>query len=201
MKIKLKLPSKTKKTIASVALFIIVASMLLSPEGREELRTIVGEYSQETLGISTPLPSELAEGEAYVTKVVDGDTIKVLLPSGETETVRLIGINTPETKDPRRPVECFGKEASAKAQELMEEKIITLEEDKSQGDRDRYGRLLRYVFNQDSSNINQQLIKEGYAYEYTYNNPYRYQEDFQEAERQAQEGEKGLWGEDECVRE
>ena len=73
------------------------------------------------------------EGEYFnVIKVIDGDTITVNI-NGKTTTLRLIGINTPETVDPRKPVECFGREASAKAHELLDGKRVRLEYDPSQG--------------------------------------------------------------------
>lgn len=128
-----------------------------------------------------------------VMKVVDGDTIDVLL-DGKVERIRLIGINTPETVDPRRPVECFGKEASEKAKSILSGKLIVLESDPTQGERDKYDRLLRYVFLEDGTNLNLSMIQEGYAYEYTYNLPYKYQTAFKQAQRKAKENKMGLWG-------
>lgn len=129
-----------------------------------------------------------------VSRVVDGDTIKVLI-DGEEETIRIIGINTPETVDPRKPVECFGKEAS----DAMKEKLsvgegVTLVSDQTQDDRDKYGRLLRYVEDENGQDIGLLLISEGYAYEYTYQVPYERQHAYQEAEQQAKKSMRGLWG-------
>jgi micrococcal nuclease len=132
-----------------------------------------------------------------VVKVVDGDTITVLV-DGERQTVRLIGINTPETVDPRRPVECFGKEASVRAKELLRGKSVRLTADPTQADRDRYNRLLRYVYLEDGMLFNQVMIEEGYAYEYTYERPYQYQMAFKEAQKRAQEQMKGLWDSKTC---
>ncbi|MBI4089572.1 MAG: thermonuclease family protein [Candidatus Levybacteria bacterium] len=133
-----------------------------------------------------------------VTKVVDGDTIKVLVNNKE-ETVRLIGIDTPEVVDPRKTVECFGIEASNKAKEILNGKNVRLESDSTQGNKDKYGRLLRYVFLEDYTNFNKFMILEGYAHEYTYNsNPYKYQLEFKIAERQARENKKGLWADNIC---
>ncbi|MFA6273647.1 MAG: thermonuclease family protein [Candidatus Paceibacterota bacterium] len=128
-----------------------------------------------------------------VVKVVDGDTIDVSI-NGKTERLRLIGINTPETVDPRKPVECFGVEASNKAKSLLSNKKVGLESDPSQGERDKYDRLLRYVYLEDGTNFNLLMIKEGYAYEYTYDLPYRYQTNFKEAQKYAQDNKLGLWG-------
>lgn len=127
-----------------------------------------------------------------VIKVVDGDTLDVSI-NGINERLRLIGINTPETVDPRKPVECFGKEASDKSKEMLSGKKVILESDSSQGERDKYGRLLRYVFLEDGTNFNLYMIKNGYAYEYTYNTPYKYQSEFKQAQIEAKNNNSGLW--------
>lgn len=127
-----------------------------------------------------------------VIKVVDGDTIDVLIDN-KTERLRLIGIDTPETVDPRKKVQCFGKEASNKSKEMLLGNFVVLESDATQGERDKYKRLLRYVFLPDGTNFNLFMIAEGYAHEYTYDDPYKYQFDFKEAQRLAMENEKGLW--------
>jgi micrococcal nuclease len=132
-----------------------------------------------------------------VSSVVDGDTIKVNI-AGTVETIRLIGIDTPEVVDPRKPVQCFGVEASNKAKELLTGQSVRLETDPTQGERDIYGRLLRYVFLSDGTNFNKLMIQEGYAYEYTYNLPYKYQNEFKQAESYARENNLGLWSPDTC---
>jgi micrococcal nuclease len=114
-------------------------------------------------------------------------------------TIRLIGVDTPETVDPRKPVECFGKEATNKILELLSTKIVVLEEDQSQGDKDKYGRLLRYVFLPDGTNVNKELILQGFAYEYTYDLPYRYQDEFKKAQISARESKRGLWADNACA--
>ena len=136
----------------------------------------------------------------YVTKVVDGDTIDVT-QNGQTFKVRLIGINTPETVDPRKPVECFGKEASAKMTELVLDKKVHLVADTSQADTDKYQRQLRYIFLENGININELMISEGYAYEYTYDVPYKYQADFKLAQQEAKDNRRGLWNPLVCPKE
>lgn len=133
-----------------------------------------------------------------VVSVVDGDTVKVSI-NGSTETIRIIGLNTPETVDPRKPVECFGKEASNKAKELLSGKTVTLEVDPSQGERDKYGRLLRYVFLENGTDFGKYMITNGYAYEYTYNTPYKYQSTYKTAQSQAQVSKAGLWAANACA--
>lgn len=148
------------------------------------------------LGLTTTVPNTV--GVYYeVTKVTDGDTIRIMM-DGKSEAVRLIGINTPETVDRRRTVECFGKEASARMKELAQGKIVRLEYDESQSLRDAYGRLLAYVYLEDGQMINRKMIAEGYAYEYTYMTPYAYQKEFRELQRLAQTSERGLWAKDSC---
>lgn len=131
-----------------------------------------------------------------VKRVVDGDTIVVLVNSIE-ERIRLIGVNTPETVDPRSKVECFGKEASLFLKNKIEGKKIWMEKDNSQGDRDKYGRLLRYIY-LDSVLINKEIIEKGFGYEYTYNLPYKYQKDFKEAQKIAKQEKVGLWADGVC---
>ena len=132
-----------------------------------------------------------------VVAVVDGDTIKVKY-KGKIEVIRFIGFDTPETKDPRKPVQCFGKEATKKMQELVSNKTVILKEDPSQGDKDKYNRLLRYVFLQDGTNVGLEMIQDGFAHEYTYNLPYKYQSDFEEAENHARRDNIGLWSTNTC---
>lgn len=146
-------------------------------------------------------PEEPAVRSGYylVNKVVDGDTIKVTI-DGEEHTVRLIGIDTPETVDPRKPVQCFGREASNRTKQLIEHKAVALEADPTQGDADKYQRLLRYVILEDGGMLNRQLLEEGYAQEYTSgSNPYAYQASFKQVEQEARQAGRGLWAESACA--
>lgn len=136
--------------------------------------------------------------EAKVDRVVDGDTIQVILGGGK-QKVRLIGINTPETVDPRRPVQCFGKEASNHAKEVLTGKTVYLESDPTQDNTDKYKRLLRYVWLDAETNFNKQMIVDGYAYEYTYNIPYKYQLEFKSAQKEAENARRGLWSSTACA--
>jgi micrococcal nuclease len=142
-----------------------------------------------------PMPRNLPS--AQVVKVVDGDTVDVQL-NGQVSRLRLIGINTPETVDPRKPVECYGKEASNRAKALLNGQTVLLENDPSQQDRDVYDRLLRYVWFPDGRLFNLQMVAEGYAYEYTYSVPYKYQAQFKQAQQDAQTRQLGLWSPQTC---
>jgi micrococcal nuclease len=136
-----------------------------------------------------------------ITKIVDGDTIEVQKEvdgNMKKYKVRLLGINTPESVDPRREVECFGKEASAYAKENFLGKIVNLETDDTQDKYDKYDRLLAYIFLEDGQMINRKLIADGYAYEYTYDKPYKYQKDFKDIQRFAKSENRGLWSSDTC---
>ena len=132
-----------------------------------------------------------------VTEVVDGDTVKVNI-NGTIETLRLIGLDTPETVDPRKPVQCFGKEASNKGKELLTGKKVRVEEDPTQGKRDKYSRLLAYIYTENGIFYNKYMIEQGYAHEYTYNSTYKYQAEFKEAQRLAQQNQLGLWSPNTC---
>jgi len=134
--------------------------------------------------------------ENKVVKVIDGDTLEVY-QNNKIEKIRMIGLNTPETVDPRRGLECFGIEASARLKNLLEGKIVKLEEDETQGNLDKFGRSLRYVLI-DNVNINQKMIEEGYGFEYTYKKPYKYQKEFKRSQEIAKENNIGLWNEENC---
>jgi len=153
----------------------------------------------------TPPPSPITHAnnssisqQATILKVVDGDTIHVMI-LGKKETVRIIGINTPETVDPRRPVECFGNEASDKAKQLLENQMVFLETDPTQGDKDKYQRLLRYVrYDNGTKDFGAEMISTGYAYEYTYNTPYKNQVSYKELQKRAEKDNRGLWSSTTC---
>jgi micrococcal nuclease len=134
-------------------------------------------------------PSNLQE--AYCSRVVDGDTIVVQIGMDEFK-VRYIGIDTPETVDPRRPVGYFGKQASQKNTELVLARTVRLERDVS--DVDKYDRLLRYVYVGEVM-INAELVRLGYAKASTYPPDVKYSMLFTQLEREARNAKVGLWAE------
>lgn len=168
-----------------------------------ELSTPVPSAQPAEAPASAPAPSTSAanipagSSKATVVRVVDGDTIRVNL-NGEEVTIRMIGLDTPETKDPRKPVQCYGQEASNKAVQLLDGTTVYLEVDPTQGTYDAYQRLLSYVWMSDGRLFNQLMIEDGYAFEYTYNKPYKYQSAFKNAERMAREQQRGLWAPTTC---
>jgi len=120
------------------------------------------------------------------TRVVDGDTIIL----DGYERVRLIGVDTPETKHPKKPVQYFGKEAYEFTRRMVEGKKVRLEYDWQR--KDKYGRTLAYVFLEDGTFLNAEIIKQGYGFAYT-RYPFKYLEEFRKYEREARES--GRWGE------
>lgn len=139
----------------------------------------------------------VATSSATIVRVIDGDTILVL-QNGKKEYVRFIGVDTPETVDPRKPVQCFGKEASAFTKKLLSDQSVILESDPTQQDRDKYKRLLRYVYLPDGTLVNKKIIADGYGFEYTYRIPYKFRDEFKEAQSEARSLGRGLWAEGAC---
>jgi micrococcal nuclease len=131
------------------------------------------------------LPASHAEIHK-VKRVIDGDTL--LLVNGER--VRLIGVDTPETKHPQKPVEHFGREAYLFTKKMIGGKEARLEFERQK--RDRYGRLLAYVYLLDGTFLNAEIIKQGYGFAYT-RFPFRHMEEFRRYERDARENRRGLW--------
>jgi micrococcal nuclease len=122
-----------------------------------------------------------------ITRVIDGDTIEV----EGIGAVRLIGVDTPETVHPTRPVEPFAHVASAFVRDLADGKAARLEYDWQRTD--RYNRTLAYVYLADGTFLNAEIIRQGYGHAYS-KYPFKYLEDFHALEREAREAERGLWG-------
>ena len=182
-------------TLLAVALSSLITFAVQNQSPKKEVAgTEIIETSQAPIEQPTPpLASSTTLEIATVVSVVDGDTIK--LDNGKT--VRYIGIDTPETVDPRRPDGCFGKEASDYNKRLVQGMQVLLEKDVSQTD--RYGRLLRYVYlpavsgSNSGEMVNELLVKNGYAHSSTYPPDVKYQDLFTTAESQARENNLGLW--------
>ena len=148
---------------------------------------VVSATREKNVGDDFGLPKQ-----ATVAEVIDGDTVR--LDSGEK--VRLIGVDTPETVHPSKPVEAFGKEASAFTRQHLEGEEVRLEYDEANvagRHRDRYGRLLAYIFRErDGLDFNAALVHRGYAHAYT-NYPFKRVDEFRGYEREAREARRGLW--------
>lgn len=162
--------------------------------------------SSHAMGTSLPISSDESEiskcNFQTVSRVIDGDTFE--LSNGIR--VRLIGVDTPETVNPRKHVQWFGREASKKLKEWIEGKTVCLREDTDKTQNvDKYGRLLRYVWKYtdeergldktkavESFFVNAELIKQGYGFAYT-RYPFQYLENFRKYARDARENNRGLW--------
>lgn len=183
----------------STPLFLLLALLLAGCELEVNVAapppTAPPRVDAPPAGDYPPMPEGLPQ--ARVVRVVDGDTIVVDL-GGQEERVRFIGINTPESVDPRRPVECFGKEASDAAKALLAGQSVGLEEDSTQGSRDANGRLLRYVWLADGRMANLEQLAQGFAAEYTFDTPYRYRDVFRAAQGRARDAGAGLWSPATC---
>jgi micrococcal nuclease len=128
-----------------------------------------------------------SHAEIYkVKRVIDGDTL--LLINGEK--VRLIGVDTPETKHPQKRVQYFGREAHLFTERMVGGKEVRFEFERQK--RDKYGRLLAYVYLSDGTFLNAEIIKQGYGFAYT-RFPFKYMEEFRRYQREARENGKGLW--------
>lgn len=133
-------------------------------------------------------PADLAAlPRARVVRAVDGDTLQ--LAGGER--IRLIGINTPESVDPRRPVQEYGKEAAEFARRLAEGRDVRLEYDVER--QDKFGRTLAYVFLTDGTFVNAELVRLGFAQTYRYPPNVKYADLFNRLQREARERKRGLW--------
>lgn len=174
------------KKLVSVAFTLIIGLVLIH-----------AGYIQKHMSVSSESNSKVYYS-AKVIKVVDGDTAEIAI-NGQSKTVRFIGMDTPEVVDPRKTVQCFGREASSRAHELLDNQEVTVIQDALVGDQDKYSRLLAYVFLPNNVLYNQQMIADGYAHEYTYQNQsYKYQDQFRQAQNDAQLQQKGFWSPQTC---
>lgn len=145
-----------------------------------------------------PAAGEGAGLPATVVRVIDGDTIRVEARGFETP-VRLLGIDAPETRHPDVGEECFGAEATARLKRLLPEGArVRLETDPSQDARDRYGRLLAYVYpagrDGPAGSVNHDLVRTGHATVYVFRDPFLRLDAFRAAQAEARRAGRGLWG-------
>lgn len=156
-----------------ISLVLLTASYLINKKPPPEI-----------LGVNSP-------GYYPVARFDDGDTIVVNM-NGKEEKVRLIGVDTPETHDPRKPVQCYGRAAAAFTRELIGDSPVRLESDALSSNRDRYNRLLRYVFLPDGRLVQAEIIKSGYGFAYT-SFPFTKSAEFKLLEDSAKNANIGLW--------
>lgn len=202
-------------TILGVIVIILLQrAQLLSEQSSEPTshasrvvpQTLVVESVTSTHSASSPAESFLVTTTTHLTmnarvvRVVDGDTL-VVRRVGESndEKVRLLGVNTPETVDPRRMVECFGKDASGYMHGFVEGKDVFLAEDVLADDRDKYHRLLRNVYLLEGIDVNASLVRQGYAQAYLSFplNKARKQQ-LSRLQEEAKANQRGLWSVETC---
>lgn len=187
-----------KKKWVLISLFVLSFSLgaVLTYKGfdlfRQESLHKALETNEDRIKESTTSAVQGLQGqEALVTKVIDGDTIEI---DGGVK-IRYIGIDTPETVDPRRGIQCFGREASDENKKLVEAKLVILVKDVSETD--KFERLLRYVYVRVESGeilfVNDYLVRGGFAKASTYPPDVKFTQQFIDAEREAQELNLGLW--------
>jgi endonuclease YncB( thermonuclease family) len=189
--VKLNIPKKNKLIAAGLTaiLALVFTGKIVSALPQSPSPTPVPTAAPLDIKISPSPDSNITF--AKVTHVVDGDTFTI----ENGQVVRMIGMDTPETVSPSKPVQCYGREASQKTKELLEGKEVKLEKDVSETD--KYNRLLRYVYVDDIF-VNEYLVKEGYAKSSSYPPDVRYQDKFKESEKIAREENKGLWNISAC---
>ncbi|SRR5260221_7679520 len=175
-----------------LGLIVIAIGVLLIWYGGVNKVLNTNSKTPDSTALTAKPPLGLEQG--LVVRVVDGDTIEVNL-QGQNIKVRYLGMNTPETVDPRRPVQCFGKEASNENKSLVEGKTVLLEKDIT--DKDKFDRLLRYVYlRQDNGQylfVNDYLVRTGFAQTNTFPPDVKYTQRFGQAETEARQNNLGLW--------
>lgn len=175
-----------------VALITSVVAGLLAYAGLSIEKRVIEEVIEEaipTYNVSDDSISLTQTG--VVQKIIDGDTIVVFLENNEV-TVRVIGIDTPETAVSPEGEQCYGEEATDYATSLLLGKTVTVSTDETQDVYDKYGRLLAYI-SVDNSDFGQQLIENGFAKEFTYRFPYQKQVLYRTLESEAKKTSVGIW--------
>lgn len=173
-----------------ILLFLGIAVISLYAYISKHPISLMRESEQKTDGERIAIRA--GEGTSVV-RVVDGDTIDVLI-EGKKTPVRFIGVNAPETYQGKK-AECFAEESFEYVKNRIEGKHVSLVADDTQENKDIYERLLRYIFLDDGTNLNLELIQKGYAREYTYKIPYQQQQEFRNAQIVAKASAIGLWKE------
>lgn len=136
-------------------------------------------------------PAAAQNEAAVVTRIVDGDTVEATI-GGVPQTIRYIGVDTPESKKPNTPVQCYALEATEVNKALVLGQTVLLERDRT--NYDRYGRMLRYVYLADGRMVNEELVKLGAAFAKRYKPDTKHAVKLETAQRAAQSAKAGLWG-------
>lgn len=175
-----------KNPVTIIAFLLVIVASFFNNKNNQKI-TSQNLFQAIPTPTSIPVQAQLFK----VTKVIDGDTIE--LESGEK--IRYIGINTPEMDNKNSVKLCFAKEATSKNKELLEGKEVSLTKDVSETD--KYGRLLRYVYIGEIF-VNDYLVRQGFAQINTYPPDVKFKKQFQEAEKEARNNNRGLWNQELC---
>lgn len=182
----------------------------LTPNGDSGSKILVGDtalldgdsvYTINSIDFNNYIETTTSNlaGPYEIYKVIDGDTLTITI-DGTNQTVRLIGIDTPEIASSVTAAQCYGAQASQAAKTKLEGQKVYLESDPVSGNTDKYGRLLRYLHLADGTLFNKWMLEEGNAREYTYaDQAYKYQTEFKSAQTAAEASKKGLWGIEVCA--
>lgn len=171
------LPKSKKNTLRRL---VFAATVLL----------VVYTASQFGLDLDGNHPEPAPPGYFRVISIADGDTFSVSM-NGVEERVRLVGVDTPETHHPDKGEQCYGQEASDYTKKLLNNDIVRLEADTKQPNRDRYSRLLRYAYLEDGRELNELLVREGYAFATNFNTSKK--QLLRDLQNTAKSTQKGLW--------
>jgi micrococcal nuclease len=144
-----------------------------------------------TIPQEQPVSAGQRTGPHRVVSVSDGDTFRVEI-DGTRQTVRLIGVDTPEVSRPNTPVQCYARQASAFTKSLLDSSFVYLQPDSRTDDKDRYGRILRYAYLTDERDVQAELLRGGYAFAYT-RFPFSRSEEFVALQLEAQTARLGVW--------
>lgn len=169
--------SQKKKLVSAVITLIVI---------------LLGGYTLQQPQQEVITQGPVDPGYYAVVRISDGDTISVDM-NGTEEKIRMIGVDTPETHHPSKPVQCFGRAASEFTKKFIGTQPVRLEADPLNDNRDRYQRLLRYVYTPDGKMLNRELVAQGYGFAYT-SFPMEKSDEFQKLEDNARENNLGLWG-------
>lgn len=162
--------------------FIKILGLIKTYQGKAQI--IINDPEQ--IKINNENQNKENSGPYKVVEIIDGDTITVDI-NGNKEIIRLLGIDAPEL-----PNECFAKEAFEKLKEILNNQFVYLNSDSLSQDKDKYGRLLRYVYLPSDFFVNAWLIEKGYAFNYIYE-PFELMNKFNLFEKMAKENKLGLW--------
>lgn len=179
---------KKRLLVSFLAIIAFLAFLYISSAPHSPTNPFLNKKTELTPTVS-PQGTSITVPVLYI---IDGDSIAVSI-NGTKEEVRLIGIDAPELYGKNGTAQCFAREATDRMKTLVAEQIVTLTSDPTQDDRDVYKRLLRYITLPDGTNINKQLLADGFAREYTHIKPYQYQEEFKNLETDAKNRKRGLW--------